>query len=256
MSIIKIALIQSNIIWENPNGNRDAFEEKINSLNDVDLIVLPEMFNTGFTMNAESQSESMQGQTILWMKRLAKQHHAVLCGSIIIKENSHYYNRLLWVMPSGEYSYYDKKHLFTLAGEHKTYTAGTERKTVDYKGFRFCMNVCYDLRFPVWSRNNLDYDCLINIASWPETRRQHWKTLLSARAIENLSYVIAVNRVGEDHNGLTYKGDSGLIDPTGNWECYSEGKEEILYSSLNLKTLHDYRRKFTFLDDQDKFSIS
>ena len=256
MSTMRIALVQSSIIWENPKSNRDAFEEKLKSINSVDLIVFPEMFNTGFTMNAESHSESMHGDTVLWMKRQAKQHQAVLCGSIIIKENSAYYNRLLWVLPSGESSYYDKRHLFTLAGEHKVYTAGTERKTVEYKGFRFCLNVCYDLRFPVWSRNDLDYDCLINIASWPETRRHHWKNLLSARAIENLSYVIAVNRIGEDQNGLTYKGDSGLIHPSGNWECYSDGKEEILYSTLDLKTLHDYRRKFTFLSDQDKFTIS
>ncbi len=202
---MKIALIQSSLFWENPNANRNHFEEKINAIDEeVDLIVLPEMFSTGFTMNPSAVSETMQGETVLWLQSLAEAKNSAITGSLVIQENNNFYNRLLFVFPSGEIQFYDKRHLFTLAGEDKIYTSGKDKLIVEYKGWKICPLVCYDLRFPVFARNVEEYDVLIYVANWPESRITAWDALLKARAIENMSYTIGVNRVGKDNNNFEH----------------------------------------------------
>ena len=215
---MKVALIQSSLFWENPIANRNHFGEKINAIfEEVDLIVLPEMFATGFTMNPEIVSETMEGETIQWMQSFAKAKNSAITGSIVIKENDNFYNRLVFVFPSGEIEFYDKRHLFTLAGEDKIYTAGHNKLIVEYKGWKICPLICYDLRFPVFSRNTENYDLLIYVANWPKTRINAWDALLKARAIENMSYTIGVNRIGEDDNGFHYNGHSQVVDFFGDY---------------------------------------
>ena len=198
---MKVAIIQTALIWENPNANRIQFEEKIRGIEqNVDLIVLPEMFSTGFTMNPETVAETMNGETISWMQTLAKHKNSAITGSLVIVENGKYYNRLVFVLPSGEIKHYDKRHLFSLAGEEKVYTKGKTKLIIEYKGFKICPLICYDLRFPVFSRNVEDYDVLLYVANWPKPRINAWNALLKARAIENMCYVVGVNRIGEDQN--------------------------------------------------------
>ncbi|HBK70487.1 MAG TPA: amidohydrolase, partial [Flavobacteriaceae bacterium] len=208
-NILKITIIQSELVWENSAQNRQVFLEKIKSISEVvDLIILPEMFTTGFTMNPEKVAETMDGETIHWLKYLAKEKNTAITGSLIIKEGNKYYNRLVFVHPTGEIKTYDKRHTFTLAGEDKIYTAGNKKLIVAYKGWKICPMICYDLRFPVWSRNTDDYNLLIYVANWPKPRITAWSTLLKARAIENMSYVVGVNRIGADDNGHEYSGNS------------------------------------------------
>jgi predicted amidohydrolase len=252
---MKIALIQTRLEWENSSANRTRFSDKINSLENADLIVLPEMFSTGFTMHPSSVAESMDGETVTWMKKMAIEKGIAICGSVVISEQDKYYNRLLFVLPSGEIRKYDKRHLFTLAGEDKAYTAGTERLIVEYKGFRICPLICYDLRFPVFSRNTENYDLLLYVANWPEPRIAAWDTLLRARAIENMSFVSGVNRVGKDNNGHNYIGHSQAFDALGNSLLDASESDEILIVDLNKNALLETRQKFGFLNDRDAFTV-
>ena len=257
MKDLSVTVVQSDLHWQNVDANLIAFEEKIKQIEvATDLIILPQMFNTGFTMDASSHAEPMNGRTMNWMAYMADYSEAAICGSLIIEEDKKYYNRFVWMHPGGMYETYDKRHLFAMSGEHEHYTAGEERLKIKYKGWRICPMICYDLRFPVWSRNNGFYDLLIYVANWPDKRAYDWRTLLSARAIENQAYVIGVNRVGDDANGHHYSGFSSVIDPGWNriiWE--SEEKEAVTTVSLSFEHLLRVREKLPFLVDKDDFVI-
>jgi predicted amidohydrolase len=254
---MKIALIQSDLSWEDVSKNRNNFESKINKIDsEVDLIVLPEMFSTGFTMNAVEVAETMQGETVLWLQSLAKKKNCAITGSIIIKENNQYYNRMLFVFPSGEIQYYDKRHLFTLAGEDQTYTSGTEKVIVDYLGWKICLQVCYDLRFPVFARNVENYDLLLYVANWPKVRTNAWDILLKARAVENLSYVVGVNRIGLDANDFEHIGHSQVVDFLGNSILEPQETEGVFVVELDKNIMLETRKKLDFLSDKDAFTVN
>jgi len=257
MQDLTIALIQAELVWENPTQNRLHFSKKIAEITEqVDLIVLPEMFTTGFTMNPYVVAEAMNGETVLWLKELAKEKKCAITGSLIIKEDKQYFNRLVFVFPTGEIKTYDKRHTFTLAGEDKVYTAGKEKLLVAYKGWKICPLVCYDLRFPVWARNVENYDLLLYVANWPKPRISAWDALLKARAIENMSYCIGVNRVGKDVNNYEYVGHSAVYDSLGT--CISNipaSIEDVGIITLNAEHLKGTREKLQFLNDRDSFSI-
>jgi len=253
---MKIALIQSDLVWENPKANRIHFEEKINGINEpVDLIILPEMFSTGFTMNPEVVAETMQGETVLWLQSLAKARNTAITGSLVIEESANFYNRMLFVFPSGEFQFYDKRHLFTLAGEDKVYTAGNQKLIVDYLGWKICLMVCYDLRFPVFSRNVENYDLLLYVASWPEKRVNAWDALLKARAIENMSYTVGVNRIGLDNNAHHYSGHSQLLDCLGGYIVVPTDEENVFIAELDKQKMITARQKLGFLNDRDQFQL-
>ncbi|RTY95757.1 amidohydrolase [Flavobacterium sp. GT3R68] len=254
---MNIAIIQAPLQWENPSANRNYFADKINAMHrNADLIVLPEMFTTGFTMNPNAIAETMEGETVQWLRNLAEKHNIAITGSIIIKENNCFYNRLLFVFPSGEIQHYDKRHLFTLAGEDKVYTAGTKKLIVDYLGWKICPLVCYDLRFPVFSRNTENYDVLIYVANWPEPRISAWDALLKARAIENMCYVVGVNRISADHNKHNYPGHSQMVNYLGKHMIDPTQQEGVLMATLDMHSLIETREKLGFLDDQDSFTIN
>lgn len=253
---MKIALIQSDLYWEDAAKNRMSFESKINQIDsDVNLIVLPEMFSTGFTMNASEVAETMQGETVLWMQAMAKQKDCAITGSLVIVDNNQYYNRMLFVFPSGEIQYYDKRHLFSLAGEDLFYTAGTQKVIVDYLDWKICLQICYDLRFPVFARNVENYDLLLYVANWPKVRTKAWDTLLNARAIENLSYVAAVNRIGLDDNNFEHVGHSQLIDFWGNYIIEPQETEGVFVADLDKNAMIEMRKRLNFLSDKDDFEI-
>ncbi len=254
---MKIALIQTSLIWEKPNENKTLLNEKINAISQyVDLIVLPEMFTSGFTMNPKKVAETMQGETISWLKETAKSKNCAITGSLVIEENSNYYNRLVFVFPSGEIQHYDKRHLFTLAGEDKVYTSGKEKLIVNYKGFKICPLVCYDIRFPVFARNVEDYDVLIYVANWPKVRVNAWDILLKARAVENLAYTIGVNRVGIDDNNLEYNGHSQAVDFLGNYLLEPQEEQEgVFIIELDKNAMLETRKKLAFLKDKDVFKL-
>jgi predicted amidohydrolase len=253
---MKVALIQAPLFWEKPKQNRDYFEAKIKALaENVDLIVLPEMFTSGFTMNPKAVAETMQGETLLWIQALAKAKNSAITGSLVMEENGHFFNRLVFVFPSGEIQKYDKKHLFTLAGEDQVYTSGTQKLLVEYKGFKICPLICYDLRFPVFARNTEDYDVLIYVANWPKIRINAWDSLLKARAIENMCYTIGVNRIGEDANQHEYIGHSQVIDFLGNYDIEPQETEGIFTTTLDKKKILETRQKFGFLNDRDAFKL-
>ena len=252
---LNVALVQTTLAWENPKANRTHIEDKVSSIT-ADLIVLPEMFSSGFTMNASEVAETMNGETITWLKALSKTKNAAIVGSLVIKENENYYNRLVFVEPNGTLTTYDKRHTFTLAGEHKVYTAGTKKIIIDYKGFKICPLVCYDLRFPVWARNSEDYDVLIYVANWPKVRIAAWDALLKARAIENMSYCIGVNRVGLDGNNYEYSGNSAAYDTLGNrMDSIPESTETTEVITLEKSHITKYRERLGFLKDRDTFSL-
>ena len=254
---IKIALLQSNLVWENPIQNRINFSKKIESITEsVDIIILPEMFTSGFTMNATAVAETMTGETISWLLASAKKNKCAIMGSLAILEDSAYYNRCVFVEPDGKISTYDKRHTFTLAGEHKVYKTGTEKIIIDFKGWRICPLVCYDLRFPVWARNTDNYVLLIYVANWPKPRINAWDALLKARAIENMSYCIGVNRVGLDANNYEYPGHSACYNVLGERiDNIPEKKEDIQVVTLNKSDIEHYRNKFNFLNDKDNFNL-
>ncbi len=255
---LDIALIQPDLAWEDPIQNRVIFSKKIKSISqEVDLIILPEMFNTGFTMNAVSVAEAMDGDTVEWLKKMAKEKNNAIAGSMIIEEEGNYYNRLIFMFPDGTYQSYDKHQLFTLAKEQEVFTAGNDEVIIDYKGWKIKPQICYDLRFPVWARNTTDYDLLLYVASWPKPRINAWDTLLQARAIENMCYCIGVNRVGIDGKGYEYNGHSVVYDVLGNsvLEENPVEKETILYAILKKSHIYDTRKKLPFLKDADAFKL-
>jgi predicted amidohydrolase len=252
--MINVTLIQSDIIWEDRISNLKKYQEKINQIESTDLIILPEMFTTGFSMSPKSISENMNGETIQWMKQNAHKMNSAICGSIIIEEDSKYFNRFIWVNPDGSIHHYDKRHLFSFAGENENYTPGNEKIIIEYKGWKICPLICYDLRFPVWSRNSEDYDLLIYVANWPDKRKSAWKSLLTARAIENQCYVIGVNRVGEDSKNY-YSGDSSLINALGETLYTNSHIEEIYSNTISKYDLNKIRTQLPFLNDKDNFKI-
>jgi predicted amidohydrolase len=263
MQDLKITLIQSDIYWEEVDANLSAFEEKIWQIGETTyVIVLPEMFTTGFTMNSSRLAEHMNMRTFKWMRQMADQTGALILGSFITTVHERFYNRLLWMEPGGNYKTYDKRHLFRMAAEHKTFSSGESLLIASWKGWRICPLICYDLRFPVWSRNTYDassrrlnYDLLLYVADWPTARIEAWSALLKARAIENLSYVAGVNRVGVDGNSVEYNGSSSIISPKGEVIFSSEGMETIKTMELNANSLQAFRDKFPAYFDADEFSI-
>lgn len=255
MQKLKISFIQSNIYWENKEKNLNYFEKQIKKTNS-DIVLLPEMFSTGFSMNAKKLSETMKGKTVNWMKELANFKKAVIAGSIIIEENKKFFNRFLWVNPNGEIIFYNKRHLFSMAEENLHYTKGNERIIINYNGWKFCPIICYDLRFPVWCRNKNDYDVLICVANWPEIRIQAWNTLLQARAIENYCYTIGVNRIGIDGKNIKYNGSSAVYDFKGNTIFNAKNKEVLAEFFLYKKNLSEYKNKFPVYKDSDDFIIN
>ncbi|EGV42305.1 amidohydrolase [Bizionia argentinensis JUB59] len=254
---LNLAFIQTNLVWENAEANRQNFEAKIKSIKkSVDVIVLPEMFTTGFTMNAQAVAETMDGETVGWLQKQASEANSAITGSIVIHENGNYYNRMLFVFPDGTIKTYDKRHTFSLAGEDKVYTSGTEKVIVHYKGWDLCLQVCYDLRFPVWARNTTDYDALIYVACWPKSRMAAWDALLKARAIENMCYCVGVNRIGIDENQNEYSGHSTVYDVLGNnITPIRPHKDHIEIVTLDKKHITRYREKLKFLNDRDQFKI-
>lgn len=254
---LTVTIIQTPLLWEHPEANREMLSLKINAVSEEsDLIVLPEMFTTGFSMDAKVLAEAHEGPTLNWLQQHAAANQAAITGSIIVSEHGNFYNRLYFVFPDGSYDYYDKKHTFTLAGEHRIYTAGGRKLLVNYHGWKICPLICYDLRFPVWARNTEDYDLLIYVANWPQKRIKAWDTLLQARAIENLSYCVGVNRVGMDGNGHEYVGHSAVYDVLGERLSERDYEGEFTESVVLSKTqLLETRKQLQFLNDRDTFSL-
>jgi predicted amidohydrolase len=264
MADITFTLIQTKLHWEDKEANLRTLEEKIRNMEvPRQVVVLPEMFSTGFSMKAEQLAETMNGPTVEWMREISAEQKIIITGSIIIQENGRYYNRLIWMFPNGQSGYYDKKHLFGYAEEDKYFTAGKQRFITSVNGWKINGLVCYDLRFPVWARQSsasltaseVEYDVLIYIANWPKKRNTAWKSLLQARAIENQCYVIGVNRVGEDGNGFEYSGDSAVIDPLGEFLYMKENEEDVFTITLDKKHLTNVREKLPFLKDADPFVL-
>lgn len=255
---LNVVGIQADLVWENPKENLAFFEKEIKALSTkTDIVILPEMFSTGFTMNPEKVAETMNGNTVCWMLKMATEFDIAILGSVVISDANDYYNRMIFVHPSKKIETYDKRHSFTLAGEDKAYTSGHKRLIVTYKGWRICPLICYDLRFPVWARNTKDYDLLIYVANWPVARIKAWSTLLTARAIENISYVIGVNRTGTDVNNLEYSGNSLIIDYLGEQLTEIEAhKTGTLKATLLKNKLESTRKKLNFLNDMDSFKIT
>jgi omega-amidase len=274
MSTLTITTIQSNLFWEDKAANLRMFEQKIQSITDkTEIIILPEMFSTGFSMQPQLIAETMSGETVEWMKRVSNENGIVLTGSIMTEEEGKYYNRLIWMLPNGQYGYYDKRHLFAYGEEDKHYSSGNKRLIASVKGWKINLQICYDLRFPVWSRNRVfdsaqtlvqntstplgaEYDVLIYVANWPERRSHAWKTLLCARAIENQCYVVGVNRVGDDGKNIHYSGNSLVIDPMGQVLYHMADEEDINTITITKEKLEEVRAKFPFLNDADDFIIN
>jgi len=291
MSTLTITTIQSNLHWENKAANLQMFEEKIRQLQGTELVILPEMFSTGFSMKTQELAEKMDGPTLAWMKKLSAEKRIILTGSLIIEDGGNYYNRLIWMLPNGQYGYYDKRHLFAYGEEDRHYTPGNKRLIASVKGWKINLLVCYDLRFPVWSRQKPadssladivatemeahdfpmpppeeagssateqlpEYDLLVYVANWPERRNHAWKTLLQARAIENQCYVVGVNRVGTDGNGNYHSGDSMIVDAMGTVLYTKPHEEDIFTITLEKGPLEEVRNKLPFLKDGDRFIIA
>lgn len=265
MKNLRISLVQGATRWHDPAGNRDYYADLMAPLHGTtDLVLLPETFTSGFSNEAIGQAETMDGPTVAWIKAQAKQLDAAVTGSVQLRTDEGVFNRLLWATPDGELKHYDKRHLFRYAKEHERYAGGRERLTVEWKGWRICPLVCYDLRFPVYSRNRydverkggLDYDLLLYVANWPAARAYPWKTLLRARAIENLCYVAGLNRVGDDGNGLHYAGDSAVIDFLGHPVSECTDEEVVVTTTLLASELAAHRERFPAMLDGDAFAIS
>ena len=257
MSALNVTILQADLHWHDAARNCEDFEETIGNLDEPgDLIVLPEMFTTGFTMEVGAQAERWNGPSTKWMRRVAAEQKIALCGSLIIEDNGHFFNRFVLMRPDGSHTHYDKRHLFRLADEHRHFSAGAEFVTFDINGFRICPMICYDLRFPVWSRNRDRYDLLLYVANWPNRRHFAWETLLRARAIENLSYVAGVNRVGTDGNNHPYSGGSAIIDFLGSDLQNLGNKAGVATALLDLSALKRFRKKLAFQQDADDFLIS
>lgn len=261
MNSLTITTIQTNLFWEDKAANLQMLKEKINAIEGKkEIVVLPEMFTTGFSNRPALLAETMDGETIEWMKEVAADNRIILTGSIIIKEEADYFNRLIWMLPNGQLGYYDKRHLFSLAKENEEYTRGDKRLIASVKGWKINLQVCYDLRFPVWARQQSkeaepEFDVLIYVANWPEKRSHAWKTLLCARAIENQCYVVGVNRVGNDGNDIYYSGNTLVIDPLGEVLYHMKDAEDIFTIDLEKEALEKVRTKFPFWKDADKFNL-
>jgi len=267
MSTLTISTIQANLLWEERSANLRLLEQKIAGIEEkTEIIVLPEMFSTGFSMQTKTLAETMEGETVQWMKRVSRENGIILTGSVIIEEGGNYYNRLIWMLPNGEHGHYDKRHLFAYAEEDKHYHPGNKRLIASVKGWKINLLVCYDLRFPVWARQTplssrrgdggeVEYDVLIYVANWPERRSHAWKTLLCARAIENQCYVVGVNRVGTDGNNIYYSGNSLIIDPMGQVLYHMADEEDVFTITLQKEKLEEVRSKFPFWKDSDSFKI-
>ncbi len=259
--MLTLTLIQTQLAWQDKKTNLRLLEEKIESIPDsAEVVILPEMFSTGFCMEPQLLAETISGPTMEWMKDISRRHSVILTGSIIIEEEGRYYNRLVWMQPDGRYGYYDKRHLFAYAGENITYTPGNKRLVASVKGWRIHLQVCYDLRFPVWTRQQShdqqpEYDILVNVANWPQKRIHAWKTLLCARAIENQCYTIGVNRVGDDGNNIYHSGNSLVIDPLGEVLYHMADEEDIFTITLQKQKLQEVRERFPFWKDGDSFFI-
>jgi omega-amidase len=253
---MQVLLVQYNIIWESPSQNISKISDLLgNYMPNNAFIVLPEMFSTGFTMKPQTMAEKMDGDTVHWMKAIAKQYNSVIAGSLIIEENIQFYNRFVCVFPNGNITFYNKRHLFRMGGENNVYCQGNERLIVSFDGFRILPLICYDLRFPVWSRNQNDYDVIVYSANWPASRQNVWNSLLKARAIENQAYVIGVNRIGTDGTGIEYIGESQVVDFKGFELVNAASKEEIISISLNIEELNTFKKSFPTWMDGDGFSI-
>lgn len=268
MSTLSLTTIQTNLFWEDKAANLAMFESKINGIIDkTEVVILPEMFSTGFSMNPKNLAEQMDGPTVKWMSNIAAKKKIILTGSIIAEDSGNYFNRLIWMLPNGKFGWYDKRHLFAFAGENNFYTAGEKRLIASVKGWKINLQVCYDLRFPVWVRQQAakevdkdantasEYDLIIYVANWPQRRNHAWKTLLQARAIENQCYVAGVNRVGNDGNGIYHSGDSMIIEPLGEILYTKADTEDISTIVLQKDKLTEVRSKFPFWKDADDFSI-
>lgn len=262
MSSLTITTIQTKLLWENKAANLQMLEEKIDSIPErTELVILPEMFSTGFSMNPEVLAEDMEGTTLAWMKEVSNKNRIALTGSVIISEGEKFYNRMIWMLPNGEFGFYDKRHLFAYAQENEHYSSGKKRLIASIKGWKINLQVCYDLRFPAWSRQQLsetgepEYDLLIYVANWPAARSHAWKTLLCARAIENQCFVVGVNRVGKDGKDIHYSGDSMVIDPLGEVLYHMSDDEDIFTITLEKEHVNQVRQKYPFWRDADSFNI-
>jgi predicted amidohydrolase len=254
MENLKITIIQPDIIWENPQGNLEKYSKWIENTGDTDVIILPEMFTTGFSMEPEKLKEPMTGRSVNWMKNMASEKNVAVVGSLIIEDNGKIYNRALWVFPDGKMEKYDKRHLYTMGQEHLHYSPGKEKMVVEYKGWKFCPQICYDLRFPAFARNLEDYDVVFYMANWPSPRHHVWKNLLISRAIENQAYCFGINRVGTDGTGLKYLGDSACISPKGIADFMGEAETTKTFE-ISWTELHNFRKRFPLLNDRDSFHI-
>ncbi len=256
---LRVTVVQTELIWEDVAANVDSLAKKLSAVKAgaTDVIVLPEMFGTGFTMNAVKVAETMKGKAVAWMRAMAAEKECCIAGSLVIKEESRNYNRLIWMRPDGSYDTYDKRHLFRMGEEQHTYSAGNKLLIVTLNGWKICPLVCYDLRFPVWSRNaDNRYDCLIYVANWPNKRSYAWRQLLIARAIENLSYVVGVNRIGADGNGIEHSGDTAVTDAKGEIISMTKsGEESVETVVLSWNALQEYRKNFPAAMDADKFRL-
>lgn len=256
MQNLRVSLVQAATHWHDPDANMAMFAERIRPLaGQTDLIVLTETLLSGFTRDTASQAEGMDGRGVAWMLEMAARSGAALAGSLLIAEQGRVYNRLIFARPDGTLEHYDKRHLFRMAGEHERYAAGRRRVVLEWQGWRICPMVCYDLRFPVWCRNRQDYDLLLFVANWPAPRRHAWRSLLVARAIENLAWVVGVNRVGRDGNGLDYAGDSLVVDPLGTIVADLGDREQVLGIQLDAALLAEHRQRFPAHLDADRFEL-
>jgi len=261
MSSLTLTIIQTDLSWENKAANLQRLKEKIEAMDErTEIVVLPEMFSTGFTMVPELFAETMEGETVAWMKEIAENNKIIITGSLIIEEDGQYFNRLIWMLPNGQTGHYDKRHLFGYGDEDKHYTPGNKRLIASVKGWRINLQVCYDLRFPVWSRQQYvsmesEYDLLIYVANWPERRSHAWKTLLCARAIENQCFVAGVNRVGKDNKNVYFSGDSLVIDPLGQVLYHMPDAEDVFTITLQKEEVDKVRTQFPFWKDADAFTI-
>ena len=264
--MLTFTIIQTNLHWEDKEANLRMLEDKLRNIEEpTQIVLLPEMFSTGFSMRPEALAEDMDGETIAWMKDQSARFKIILAGSLIIKEGEQFYNRFVWMLPNGQCGFYDKRHRFAFAGEDQHYTAGEKRTIASVMGWKINLQVCYDLRFPVWARQQLqtgedgiakpEYDVLIYVANWPERRSHAWKTLLCARAIENQCYVIGVNRVGKDGNDIYHSGNSMVVDPLGEVLYHRADEEDVFTISLDKEHLEQVRTKFPFWKDGDTFDI-
>jgi len=262
MSSLTLTIIQTDLVFENKTVNLERLKTKIENIEQrTEIVVLPEMFSTGFSMQPELFAETMEGETVKWMKEIAEANKIILTGSIIIEEDGQYFNRLVWMLPNGQLGYYDKRHLFAYGEEDKHYTGGNKRLIASVKGWKINLLICYDLRFPVWSRqqsgvDETEYDLLIYVANWPEKRSHAWKTLLCARAIENQCYIAGVNRVGKDNKNIYHSGNSLVIDPLGQVLYHMADEEDVFTITLQKEDLDKARTQFPFWKDADDFTIN